>query len=155
MSDIAAFTPDQVIALTGLSARQLTSWDRMGFFTFYVFGRSVCFDDPRTGTRVDGKMLGQTLFSEIPVLRVEQEMRAAANQLRERTAEEIGKIAQIRSVMSHAPVLAGTRIPTSAVWNFHQAGYSPVAIIEQYPSLTSEDVMQAIAYEKNRRARVG
>ena len=215
MSDVAAFNTDQVIALTGLSARQLAAWDRAGFFpprhserseggrtirlysfrdlvglrvlallrnthgvslrqlrkihaylqwdfewpwsqiTFYVFGRTVCFDDPRTGTRVDGKMLGQALFKEIPMLRVEQEMRAAANRLRERTPDEIGAVAQYRSVMAHAPVLAGTRIPTAAVWRFHQAGYDPDAIIEQYPSLTPEDVAQAIAYEQRRRTRAG
>ena len=163
---MAAFTTDQVIVLTGLSARQLASWDRAGFFpprysersdggrttrlysfrdlvglrvlallrnthriplqqlrkihnylqqhfeepwsqiTFYVFGRSVCFDDPRTGTRVDGRMLGQSVFEEIPMVRVEQEVRAAANRLRERTPDEIGAVAQYRSVMSHAPVVA-------------------------------------------------
>lgn len=123
--------------------------------TFYVLGHTVCFDDPRTGTRVDGKVLGQAIFTEIPMKRVEREMRAAANQLRERTPDEIGAIAQYRSVMNHAPVVAGTRIPTAAVWRFHQAGYGPEAIIEQYPSLTLEDVAQAIAYEQRRRTRAG
>jgi uncharacterized protein (DUF433 family) len=215
MNDVAAFNVDQVIALTGLSARQLAYWDRIGFFppryyerspsgrttrlytfrdlvglrvlamlrntyhvplqelrkahgyliehyddpwseiTFYVLGRSVFFDDPRSGVRREGARPGQTVFAEIPMVRIERDIRAAANRLRDRTQDEIGKIAQYRSVMSHAPVLAGTRIPTSAVWNFHQAGYDTAAILKQYPSLTPDDVAAAISFEEQRRKRAG
>jgi DNA-binding transcriptional MerR regulator len=214
MNDVTAFNADQVMALTGLSARQLAYWDRIGFFpphyserfesgrsarlysfrdlvglralavlrnthrvslqelrkvhqqlvdrsespwsevTFYVFGNSVFFDDPETSLRMSGVKPGQRVV-DIPMARVERDMRAAANRLRVRTPEEVGTVRQYRSVMSHAPVLTGTRIPTSAVWNFHQAGYDTAAIIAEYPSLTPEDVAAAIDTEQQRRHRAG
>lgn len=213
MSDVAAFNAGQVMALTGLSARQLAYWDRIGFFppryseqspggraarlysfrdlvglrvlallrntyqvplqelrkvhtyliehceepwsalTFYVLGRAVFFDDPRSGVRREGARPGQIVFQEIPMARIERDIRVAANRLRERGPDEIGRIAQYRSVMSHMPVLAGTRIPTSAIWNFHQAGYDAAAILQQYPSLTRDDVAAALSFEEQRRKR--
>jgi len=215
MNDVAAFNVEQVIALTGLSARQLAHWDRIGFFppryserspsgrvtrlytfrdlvglrvlallrntyhvplpqlrkahayliehhedpwstiTFYVLGHSVFFDDPRDDVRREGARPAQTVFNVIPMARIERDIRAAANRLRERGADEVGRIAQYRSVMSHAPVLAGTRIPTSAVWHFHKAGYDTAAILNQYPTLTPEDVTAAIAFEEQHRTRAG
>lgn len=82
---------------------------------------------------------------------VVREMLAAAESLRTRRPEDIGRITQRRNVVHNASVLAGTRIPTAAVWHFHTAGYSAAAIIEQYPILTPEDVSAAVAYEKKRR----
>jgi DNA-binding transcriptional MerR regulator len=214
MNDVSAFSAEQMMALTGLSARQLAYWDRLGFFrpqyserlendravrlysfrdlvglrvlallrnrhhvplqqlrkvhallvgksespwsaiTFYVLGRSVYFDDPDTGLRMSGTARGQRVL-EVSMARVENDMRAAANRLRERTPDEVGTVRQYRAVMSHAPVLAGTRVPTSAIWNFHKAGYDTSAILAEYPSLTSEDVEVALADERRRRQRAG
>ena len=81
------------------------------------------------------------------------DLRRAAERLGERTPDEFGKIVRRRGVMGGAPVLAGTRIPTTTIWNFHEAGYSPEAILEQYPRLTAEDVRAAIAFEEQRRRR--
>ena len=80
-------------------------------------------------------------------------MREAAKQLRKRRKEDIGKIKRHRYVAHNADVLAGTRIPTAAVWDFHVAGYSADAIIEQYPTLTAADVEAAIEHETRRRAK--
>ena len=55
--------------------------------------------------------------------------------------------------MGNAPVLAGTRIPTSAVWSFHEDGYTTEQIIDQYPRLYPDDIRAAIAFEQERRAR--
>lgn len=54
-------------------------------------------------------------------------MRDAAARLRDRQAEQLEQIFRNRYVVHNAWVISGTRIPTSAVWNFHQAGYSPEA----------------------------
>jgi uncharacterized protein (DUF433 family) len=47
-------------------------------------------------------------------------------------------------------VLAGTRIPTQAIWNFYRAGYKMLAILKEYPRLTAKDVQAAIEFEANR-----
>ena len=79
------------------------------------------------------------------------ELQRAAEQLGQRTPDEFGKIVRRRGVMGGALVLAGTRIPTKAVWSFHEAGYDTAGILEQYPHLTEDDVQAAIAYEAGRR----
>ena len=78
-----------------------------------------------------------------------------AEKLRERSRDEIGEIIQNRYVSHNKPVLAGTRIRTEAVWNFHEAGYSVAGILRQYPRLTAKDVEKAIEFESRCRRRVG
>ena len=123
--------------------------------TFYVSGHRVFFDDPATGARMAGRPLGQTAlpFAMEPVA---TEMRKAAERLREREPEQIGKILRYRYVAHNAPVLAGTRIPTAAVWRFRQAGFDTDAIIKEYPRLRPQDVKAAIRFEQRReRKKVG
>ena len=79
------------------------------------------------------------------------ELQRAVARLGERTPEEFGKVVRRRGVMGGAPILAGTRIPTKAVWSFHEAGYDTAGILEQYPRLTEDDIRAAIAYEAERR----
>ncbi len=210
MSELLAFSADHVCRITGLSRRQLSYWDRTGFFvpqyvdkdrrrpfgriysfrdvvglraiamlrnthqvslqelrrvgawlaehtgipwsglTLYVAGRQVFFDDPETGTRLGSRPLGQPVLP-IAMQRIADETRTAADRLRERSPDEFGKVTRHRYVVHNAPVLAGTRIPTSAVWNFHKAGYDVTAIIREYPRLTADDVRAAIKYEKKRQ----
>jgi uncharacterized protein (DUF433 family) len=56
-------------------------------------------------------------------------------------------------VLNNTPVVAGTRVPTEAIWNFHEAGYDTDAIIREYPQITAADVRAAIMYEESRRPR--
>lgn len=132
-----------------LKERYETPWASL---RFYVAGRQVFFDDPATGARVASSPPGQTALT-IELQPIAQEMRAAVERLGERRPDEIGKITRRRHVMGNAPVLAGTRIPTSTIWNFHQAGYDAAGIVEQYPQLTAEDVRTALAYEEQRRRK--
>jgi uncharacterized protein (DUF433 family) len=53
--------------------------------------------------------------------------------------------------MNNAPAIAGTRIMTSAIWNFHEAGYDADAIIEEYPRIKAADIRAALAFEAQRR----
>ena len=115
--------------------------------TFYVLGRHVLYDDPATGELMSGRHKGQTAL-RLPMTEVLRETREDIEKLRQRAPDEIGKIDRQRYVAQNAPVLAGTRIPTSAIWNFHQAGFDTDAIIREYPTLTREDVAAAIQYEE-------
>lgn len=84
-----------------------------------------------------------------------RDMRGQVEQLRVRNGENVGRIARHRNVMSNAPVIAGTRIPTAAIWDFHEANYDEDAILREYPQLTPADVQAAIGYELRRRKRAG
>ncbi len=87
----------------------------------------------------------------LPMARVESEMRRAVEQQQQRKPQEFGQIERHRGVQGNAWVVAGTRIPTAAIWSFHAAGYTVDQIIEQYPHLTRADVERAIAHESAER----
>lgn len=114
--------------------------------------REVQFDDPGTRSRHGSRKPQQAVvkqaywdFEEVAtVLRNDIEKR------RTRTASSFGRVTRARGVMGNRDVLEGTRVPTQAVWDFHKAGYSPQQIIEEYPSITVEDVRAAIALEKSK-----
>lgn len=134
--------------------RKLGQWlkehydDPWSSLRFFVSGRDVLFEDPETGLRLG---LGGQVPLPIEMAAVESDTRARALRLRERQPEEIGQISQRRAVQSNAPVLAGTRVPTASVWDFHQAGHDTDTILAAYPSLTPLDVERAIEFERQRR----
>jgi uncharacterized protein (DUF433 family) len=211
MTEILAFTADNVCRLTGLSSRQLRYWDATDFFSpellddyggrafgriysfrdvvglrtiamlrnqhriplqelrkvgewlskhhdspwsslrFALAGRKVVFADPKTQRYLEPKGAGQSVI-EIGLAFIADDMRKAAEKLRERRLEQSGKITRNRYVVHNAWVIAGTRIPTQAIWNFHKAGYATAKIVEEYPRLTPADVQAAIDFEAGQRA---
>lgn len=120
---------------------------------FALAGRKVVFFEPGTSTAVEPKGHGQKLFN-IALEPIAHEMRGAAEQLRQRTTDEVGRIARNRYVVHNAWIVAGTRITTTAIWNYHEAGYTATAIVEEYPRLTTKDVRAAIKFECRRRRDV-
>lgn len=139
--------------------RKIGAWLKQNYdepwasLRFYVADRAVYFDDPRDKVRRSGSNPDQTVIP-IEMQRIATETEAAADKLRERTDDEIGKIVQHRYTLHNAPRIAGTRIRTEAIWNFHQAGYSTDEIIRQYPRLTADDVEAAICFEQQRRQQL-
>jgi uncharacterized protein (DUF433 family) len=81
-------------------------------------------------------------------------IRMEAARLRERQPEDFGRVTRHRYVFHNAWVVAGTRIPTSAIIDFSEAGYSPEEIIREYPALRPVDVTAAIAHERQFRERI-
>ncbi len=120
--------------------------------TFYIAGDRVYFDDPTTGARVATRPEGQ-IAQPFDMERVAREMSSAVSRLQQRSADKAGQIERRKYVAGNAPVLAGTRIPTRAIWEFHRAGYSPCAILREYPQLTEEDIRRAIAFEEQARTQ--
>jgi uncharacterized protein (DUF433 family) len=110
----------------------------------------VVFFDPLSDVAVEPRGAGQEVLP-IALEPIANEMRDAADRLRERRKDQIGQVSRNRYVVHNAWVLAGTRIPTIAIWNYHQAGYSAADIIREYPTLTKADVRAAIAFEKRRQ----
>jgi uncharacterized protein (DUF433 family) len=66
---------------------------------------------------------------------------------------KVGKVERRRGVLGSTTVIAGTRIPTRAVWDLHEAGYSDRAILRSYPGLSKADVTAALAAETKRRRK--
>lgn len=116
---------------------------------FALRGRKVVFYDPEYGVAVEPRGAGQEVLS-IALEPIAAEMRNAAARLRERKDEQLGQLVRNRYVVHNAWVVAGTRIPTSAIWNYHEAGFNTDDIIKEYPRLTPEDVIAAIDFESPR-----
>ncbi len=130
-----------------LAAHHQRPWSEV---RFGVQAGHVVFPDPTTGLLVAGKPFGQAVI-EIDVQAIARGAEADAAKLRERLPEDVGKITRHRYVQQNAWVIAGTRIPTSAIWNYHAAGYDTDAIVEAYPRLMPADVAAALAHEHTLR----
>ncbi len=78
------------------------------------------------------------------------EERIASDRMRR---SKVGQVERRRGVMGSTPVVAGTRVPTRAVWDLHQAGYSTGEILASYPGLSTADIEAALEAETSRRQR--
>jgi len=94
---------------------------------------------------------------EVALEEVARDVSREASSLTERKPSDLGRVVRNRYVMHNAPVVSGTRVPTIAIWNFQQAGYSTEQILNEYPRLTPVDVDKAISFERgrNRKRRAG
>jgi uncharacterized protein (DUF433 family)/DNA-binding transcriptional MerR regulator len=122
----------------------------------YVRGREVVFRDPdNPDVFMSAVSPGQNVFP-IELLVIARKVGERAQILKARRDDQMGKVRRHRFVVQNKPVLAGTRVPTAAVWNLHEAGYSAHRIIAEFPRLGPQDVKAAIQYErKRRRKKVG
>lgn len=116
---------------------------------FFVFNGKVYFDDPETGLRLDART-GKQAVLKFEIESIAHDISEEVRMLRKRPPEEHGRITRNRYVAHNAHVIAGTRIPTSAVWSFMKAGYTYDQIMREYPTITRKDVRAAIAFEKRR-----
>ncbi|TAK21454.1 MAG: DUF433 domain-containing protein [Chloroflexota bacterium] len=114
---------------------------------FWVGGRRVLFEDEqRAISTPDGA--GQKAMP-FDLARIRGEVTRAIADMRRRRQHDVGTVERDRGVAENRPVLAGTRIPTRAIWEFYAAGYRSADIVEQYPSLTLIDVEAAIDFERS------
>lgn len=114
--------------------------------TLYVLGKKVVFDNEETGGKEE-ITTGQQVLA-IPLRVVVGDIDRAIGAMRTRAEEQHGKVERKRNVAQNQTVLAGTRIPVRAIKDFHDAGFAPEQIREQYPSLTLADIEAAIAYDE-------
>lgn len=130
-----------------------TPWSGLAF---YLSGGDVFFRDPdNPDSFIGARPLSQTPMSILEMEKIVNEVEGKARKLRQRSRRQVGQVERNRYVVHNAPVLAGTRVPTRAVWNLHKAGYSPRAIIREYPRLKRGDVQAALAFESRRRQQTG
>jgi DNA-binding transcriptional MerR regulator len=128
-------------------ARKLSSYrDRpWSELILYVLGKEVYFREPET-EQVRGVLSGQ--YTLVHLESIIHDLSAEAEKLKQRSPEQFGRLERHRFVVHNAWVIAGTRIPTRAIWRFHQAGYSADKIIREYPPLTRADVLAALKHEE-------
>lgn len=114
--------------------------------TLYVLNRNVIFHNPETQAREE-VLSGQAIL-EIPLKVVTGSVENAVRSLRGRDESLVGKVEQHRNIAHNQVVIAGTRIPVKSIKSFHDAGYSVAAIRKEYPTLTEQDILAAINYDK-------
>lgn len=132
-----------------LKRHSKTPWSEM---RFYASGRHLFFRDPESEVLLSALEPGQiALAAALDLVRVEKETRNRANRLVGRTQDQFGHFVQNRYIAGNRTVIAGTRIPTAAIWEFHEAGYDEAAILKEYPRLVSLDVKKAIEHERSLR----
>ena len=136
--------------VVGLAKRHETPWASL---TLYVSGMRVYFDDPVSGALLAGRPGGQTAM-RVEMKQIASDTQAEVNRMRVRNLEDMGRVQQKRNVAHNEPVVAGTRIPTSAIWNLKQGGLNTQSIIREYPRLTISDVRAALAFERKRRSKM-
>lgn len=101
-----------------------------------VLNRKIVHD--LTGTPRDTE--GQLAGNHVPLPSIASEVARRAEALRKRDNDQLGVFERHKFIAHNASVLAGTRIPVSAVESFIDAGYSDTAIVAEYPTLTKFDV---------------
>lgn len=113
----------------------------------YVWDKKVVFDETGAG-RLREVVSGQYV-NGLALEEVISDMRHAVDQLRCRRADQIGEITRSRFINHNAAVIAGTRIPVTAIRDFAEAGYTTRQIIKEYPDLTERDVAAALSYQES------
>lgn len=101
-----------------------------------VLNRKIVHDLSGTPRDTEGQLAG----NHVPLPTIASEVARRAEALRKRDNDQIGVFERHKFIAHNARVLAGTRIPVSAVESFIEAGYSDTAIVAEYPTLTKFDV---------------
>jgi uncharacterized protein (DUF433 family) len=132
-----------------LSAQFEAPWSALGF---YVSDGHLYYRDPDARVMLSALVPGQiALVESLNLERVARDTEERSQRLLERNDNELGAITTNRYVFANQPVVAGTRIPTVAIWEFAKAGFSTEEIVREYPRLTAIDVHSAIDFEERRR----
>lgn len=124
--------------------------DRWTVATLYVLGKRVVFTDPRTKERKE-VLSGQRVF-DIPLRVAISDTRHAIKTLNARDESDAGQIVHARFVMQNEPVFQRTRIPVATVRRYLDAGYSPQAIIAEFPQLSPKDIDAAKTFDPGAHA---
>jgi uncharacterized protein (DUF433 family)/DNA-binding transcriptional MerR regulator len=117
---------------------------------FWIQDKRVFFHDPEDPSTFRD-LRGQTSFVDVADVWAAIESETAT--WKERPSSDIGRVSRHRHVQRNQWVIKGTRIPTAAIWSFHEAGYDNSEIIRQYPTLTPEDVKSALDHERQQRTK--
>ena len=131
-----------------LAERYDSPWNSL---EFAVESGRVFFRDRDTDLWVSSRPFGQSAMP-FRVAKIAADVERRFARMKERGKRQRGKLARHRYVANNQWVIAGTRIPTDVIWEFHSFGYSDERILSEYPDLTLDDVRAAIDFESSRLA---
>lgn len=129
-----------------LDKLERASWSESAF---YVIAGDVYFSHDEA--LVAARPLGQQAIRDIVTVDLRpivDDVEQGVSALRKRAQEDIGQVRRDRYIMGGQPVIAGTRIPTSTVYEFVRRGYGTEDIIREFPRLVPEDIDAAINEER-------
>lgn len=118
--------------------------------TLYVLGRRVVLTDPTDQQRKE-VVNGQRVF-DIPLRVVVEDTRKAIADMNRRGETQTGKVVHGKFTLQNEPVFDGTRIPVATIKRYIDAGFSPEAIIQEFPDITLEDIKIARTSENGKTA---
>ena len=72
--------------------------------------------------------------------------RAAALSKKNSKTEAFTRIIRDKNIMHGQPVIKGTRIPVSLIFDYMADGFAVKDILDQFPHLTPEDINEALRY---------
>lgn len=128
-----------------------TPWAKL---KFYLLGREVLYKDPSSSNIQSASRPGEQVFEVIDLDEIKGTTIHEIKRQGERSPDEIGQITKKRNVMRGKPVIAGTRIPTELIWDYHVAGFSTEKILRGFPRLKRADVEKAIEVEGLARGKI-
>lgn len=137
--------------------RRVGSWLRAHYespfsrLRFHLWGETIVFSDPSTGELVSTAPPGQRIIP-FNLEEIAEDIAARFRKQQQREPSKIGHIERHRYVARNDYVVAGTRVPTQAVWEFHRSKYDAGAIRKEFPSLSIDDIRAAIEFEQRRHA---
>ncbi len=141
------------------SIREISHWLNSNYeapwssLRFYLAGDDLVFAEPDSQDLVSTKYPGQEVM-EIDLDEIRNQTIRAVER-RQRNPDQLGQVVRFRDVMRNSPVLAGTRVTTRAIYDFHASGCSPEEILFEYPGLSTEDIEAAIRWEQERTHQAG
>ena len=117
---------------------------KWGTMELFVLGRRVVFAEPDTSQYRE--IVSKQYVIPLALRDVRADTQRDIEALKKRDESVIGKITRARNVCHNAWVIAGTRIPVTAIKGFAEKGYSINEIMDEYPTLTEEDIRSAIQH---------
>ena len=108
----------------------------------FVAGKQVYFQEPHSDIIRDA-VAGHQQAIRLDLKQVGEDLRTAANKLRDRTPDEYGNVERRRYVLHNQWIITGTRIPISAILEYKNAGYGTAAILKEFPRLNQQDIEAA------------
>lgn len=124
--------------------------DRWTGTRLWVLKKKVVWQEP--GTSLPQEVVSGQYVVPVVLEEVISDTKRDVAMLNKRDDAKYGVIERSRFVNHNAPVIAGTRIPVSAIKSFAEAGYSNAQIIREYPDLTEKDVEAALAHQSRAAA---
>jgi DNA-binding transcriptional MerR regulator len=101
---------------------------------------------PPASDEVESVESGQ--YAMLPIIDVIREVSRKIEEIKRRDNTTYGKVDRNKFVARNSWVVSGTRIPTATIRRYVEAGFSKQHILEEYPTLTLDDIDAAIEHEK-------